>query len=98
MEIAKKIYSIALEQNLQADPVASTQVAQRQSDNSDAFFFHPVTTSKVENVRRSFSSNKSPGYDKISSRVLKDSLPSTLTTITQLMNNYFNSEFTRTLL
>ena len=86
---AMKIYSIALERNLQADPVVSTQVA--QSDNSDAFFFHPATTSEVENVIRSFSSNKSPGYDKISSCVLKDCLPSTFTTITQLMNNSFNT-------
>ena len=38
---------------------------------------------------RSLPSNKAPGMDKISSRILKDSLPSTLTTITHIVNNSF---------
>ena len=38
---------------------------------------------------RRLPSNKAPGMDKISSRILKDSLPSTLTTITRIVNNSF---------
>ena len=33
--------------------------------------------------------NKAPGFDKISGRILKDSLPATLRIITSLMNNSF---------
>ena len=55
----------------------------------ELFVLHQVTENQVEKVIRRLPSNKAPGMDKISSRILKDSLPSTLTTITRIVNNSF---------
>ena len=38
---------------------------------------------------RGLPPNKAPGMDKVSSKILKDSLPGTLTTITRIINNSF---------
>ena len=53
------------------------------------FVLHQVTENQVERVIRGLPSNKAPGVDKISSKILKDSLPGTLTTITRIINNFF---------
>ena len=64
--------------------------------SSELFVLHQVTENQVEKVIRRLPSNKAPGMDKIYSRILKDSLPSTLTTITRLKNNSFvNNTFAR---
>ena len=55
----------------------------------ELFVLHQVTENQVEKVVRRLPSNKAPGMDKISSGILKDSLPSTLTTITRIVNNSF---------
>ena len=55
----------------------------------ELFVLHQVTENQVEKVIRRLPSNKAPGMEKISSRILKDSLPSTLTTITRIVNNSF---------
>ena len=45
---------------------------------------------------RGLPSNKAPGVDKISSRILKDCLPCTLSTITRIVNNsFFTNTFAR---
>ena len=55
-----------------------------------------VTESQVESVIKKLPSNKAPGMDKISPRILKDSLPSTLSTITRIVNNsFFTNTFAR---
>ena len=46
----------------------------------------------MANVTLNLLSNKAPGFDKIPARILKDSLPATLHTITSLMNNSFKSD------
>ena len=56
----------------------------------DLFQFHSVI---VECVIKGFSSNKASGHDKITARLLKDSLSATLPAITCIMNNSF---YTRT--
>ena len=55
------------------------------------FRFHPVLEKDVEGVIKGFSSNKAPGRDKITTRVLKDCLPVIVPTITSIMNNSFRS-------
>ena len=40
---------------------------------------------------KGFSSNKAPGYDKVSARILKDSLPVILPSITSIMNYSFHT-------
>ena len=50
-----------------------------------------VSQQEVERVIKHFPSNKAPGYDKISARVLKDGLPAILPAVTHIMNNSFSS-------
>lgn len=58
----------------------------------EIFHFHAVSDKDVESTVGGFASNKASGYDKVSVRVLKDSLPAILPAITTIMNNSFNTE------
>ena len=58
---------------------------------SEAFHLHSVLDKDVERVIKGFSSNKAPGYDRVSARVLKDSLPVILPSITSIMNYSFHT-------
>ena len=55
------------------------------------FGFQSVTEEEVGKIIRSLSSNKAPGLDKVTARVLKDSLPTTLSAITNPVNTSFSS-------
>ena len=57
-----------------------------ENDHRELFMFSAVTESLVENIVNGLPSNKAPGADKITSRVLKDSLPAILPIITHLFN------------
>ncbi|KAL9950470.1 hypothetical protein ACROYT_G042968 [Oculina patagonica] len=57
----------------------------------EIFSFSPVTESLVEKIIKGLPSNKAPGADKITSRVLKDSLPVSLPIITNLLNKSFTT-------
>ena len=62
------------------------------------FQFGTVSDKDVECLVKSFPSKKAPGHDKVSARVLKDSLPATLPSITKIMNNsFYTGTFVRTL-
>jgi len=60
-----------------------------KNNNQELFKFSSVTESLVEIVVNGLPSNKAPGADKITSRVLKDSLPAILPIITHLFNKSF---------
>ena len=60
-----------------------------ENDHRELFMFSAVTESLVENIVNGLPSNKAPGADKITSRVLKDSLPAILPIITHLFNKSF---------
>ena len=55
------------------------------------FEFQSVTEEEVGKIIRSLPSNKAPGLDKVTARVLKDSLPTTLSAITNPVNTSFSS-------
>ena len=55
-----------------------------ENDHQELLKFSSVTESQVENIVNGLPSNKAPGTNKITSRVLKDSLPAILPTITHL--------------
>ena len=55
------------------------------------FNFRPVEEGDVAKIVNSLPSNKALGYDQVRTKVLKDSLPATLPTITNLINNSFSS-------
>ena len=56
------------------------------------FEFHAVTEQDSEKIGKHIPSNKAPGHDRVSARVLKDSLPATLPVITNLINSSFASK------
>ena len=55
------------------------------------FEFQSVTEEEVGKIIRSLPSNKAPGLDKVTARVLKDSLPTPLFAITNPVNTSFSS-------
>ena len=59
--------------------------------NANKFEFHAVTEQDIEKIVKHIPSNKTPGLDRVSARVLKDSLPATLPVITNLTNTSFAS-------
>ena len=56
-----------------------------------SFQLPTVLDKDVERVIEGFSSNKAPGYDRVSARVLEDSLPVILQSITNIMNYSFHT-------
>ena len=62
-----------------------------RTDNSypeedDRFSFTPVSCSEIRNIILAMPSNKSPGKDKVSMRVIKHSLPVILGPLTDIIN------------
>lgn len=57
----------------------------------DEFFFQPVSCGQVRKVVESFPSYKAPGRDKVSMAVIKDALPCTLPTLTEIVNRSLRS-------
>ena len=53
---------------------------------SEQFVLQMVESKQVHDIINSMPTNKSPGIDKISMRVIKDSLPAILPTITSIFN------------
>ena len=59
--------------------------------NVNKFEFHAVTERDIEKIVKHIPSNKAPGQDKVSARVLKDSLAATRAVITNLIYSSFAS-------
>ena len=57
--------------------------------NVNKFEFHAVTERDIEKIVKHIPSNKAPGQDKVSARVLKDSLAATRAVITNLIYSSF---------
>ncbi|CAB4019771.1 Hypothetical predicted protein [Paramuricea clavata] len=56
------------------------------SEENDRFSFTPVYCSEIRNIILAMPSNKSPGKDKVSMRVIKHSLPVILGPLTDIIN------------
>ena len=93
---AQKANDLALHHGLNINLDVPTPLHMSSNVSPELFELHQVTESQVEKVIRGLPSNKAPGMDKISSRILKDCLPCTLTTITHIVNNsFFTNTFAR---
>ena len=90
---AQKASDLATEHNFDINPITAVPTP---DECPEILQFHAVSDKDVESVIRGFASNKAPGYDKVSVRVLKDSLPAIvlaiLPAITTIMNNSFNTK------
>ena len=93
---AQKASDLALHHGLNINLDVQTLLHTSSNVSPELFELHQVTENHVERVIRRLPSNKVPGMDKIFSRILKDSLPCTLTTITRIVNNsFFTNTFAR---
>ena len=84
---ARKAHDLSVAYNLNFD----SSIVGRQELSNDfcpAFQFRHVSQQDVRQVIEHFPSNKAPGYDKISARVLKDAI---LPALTHIMNSSFSS-------
>ena len=78
-----KINSLAKECNYD---LAQSEFKPRSYPESEQFIFETVDTEEIKQIVSSMPANKSPGIDQISMRVIKDSLPAILPTITSIIN------------
>ena len=85
--VSESSKSLAVEHNLPALP-SPTAI---EHNAADEFHFHHVSCIEVQNVVRSFPSNKAPGRDKVSMRVIKDALPWIVPTLTDIINRSLQS-------
>ena len=93
---AQKASDLALHHGLNVNLDVPTPLHMSSNVSPELFELHQVSESQVEKVIRGLPSNKAPGVDKISSRILKDCLPCTLSTITRIVNNsFFTNTFAR---
>ena len=86
---AQKASDLSLHHGINVNLDEPTPLHTSTDVSSELFMLNQVTENQVEKVIRRLPSTKAPGMDKISSRILKDSLPSILTTITRIVNNSF---------
>ena len=79
-EAAKKL---AMENNfsLQTNTTKVTSLM-----HVDEFQFRPVSPAEIRKIIDSFPSNKAPGPDRVSMRVIKDALPYILLILTEIVN------------
>ena len=61
----------------------------RAHGESEQFAFHTVECKQIQDIISAMPTNKAPGIDKISMRVVKDSLPVILPTLTSIINASF---------
>ena len=95
-KIVVVVVDLALHHGLNVNLDVPTPLHMSSNVSPELFELHQVTESQVEKVIRGLPSNKAPGVDKISSRILKDCLPCTLSTITRIVNNsFFTNTFAR---
>ena len=60
-----------------------------RNSSEELFNLTPVTCTQVERIVSSMPSNKSPGPDKVSMRIIKDCLPVILGPLTDIINCSF---------
>ena len=82
---AKKASALASEHGLIFQDI-NQHLASISDEDSAKFRFHSVTEEDVSKIIKNLPSNKAPGYDKVTARVLKDSSPVTVPIITNLIN------------
>jgi hypothetical protein len=84
---------LALQNNLNIYISTELEPQNRRSElfSTELFKFTPVTYTEVQRIITTMPSNKSPGPDKISMRIIKDCLPVILGPLTDIINNSFTT-------
>ncbi len=84
---------LALQNNLNISTESEPQNRRSEAFYTELFKFTPVTYTEVQCIITSMPSNKSPGPDKISMRIIKDCLPVILGPLTDINNSFTTSNF-----
>jgi hypothetical protein len=82
---------LALQNNLIISTELEPQNRRSELFSTELFKFTPVTCTEVQRIITTMPSNKSPGPDKISMRIIKDCLPVILGPLTDIINNSFTA-------
>jgi hypothetical protein len=82
---------LALQNNLNISTELDPQNRRSELFSTELFKFTPVTCTEVQRIITTMPSNKSPGPDKISMRIIKDCLPVILGPLTDIINNSFTT-------
>ena len=83
---AQKAKTLAHDFNLPSiETVLRNPVPDRDTPKA-TFSFHCVSTTKVQDTIMQMASNKSPGHDKVSMKVIKACLPNILQVVTDMIN------------
>ena len=84
-------YFSAIGSSVQISSSAGVYESSSASANSKSMFLTPVTIEELNGIISSLNSNRSPGLDGISARVLKLMAPAVLLLLTSLVNLSFES-------
>ena len=87
---AKKASALASEHGLIFHDDINQHLTSISDEDSAKFRFHSVTEEDVSKIIKNLPSNKAPGYDKFTARVLKASSPVTVPIIANLINGSFS--------
>ena len=87
---AKKASALVSEHGLIFHDNINQHLTSISDEDSAKFRFHSVTEEDVSKIIKNLPSNKTPGYDKVTARVLKASSPVTVPIITNLINGSFS--------
>ena len=87
---AKKASALASEHGLIFHDDINQHLTSISDEDSAKFRFHSVTEEDVSKIIKNLPSNKAPGYDKVTARVLKANSPVTVPIIANLINGSFS--------
>ena len=88
---AEKATKLALDNNISISTELEHQPERTNRPVEDIFNFTPVSLNDVKESIMSMPSNKSPGPDKITIRIIKESLPVILGPLTDIINSTFHT-------
>ena len=87
---AKNASALASEHGLIFHDDINQHLTSISDEDSAKFRFHSVTEEDVSKIIKNLPSNKAPGYEKVTARVLKASSPVTVPIIANLINGSFS--------
>ena len=87
--VAQTTAQLTVENNINISDTCLISPPTTRNSSEELFNFNPVTCTQVERIVSSMPSNKSPGPDKVSMRIIKDCLPVIPGPLTDIINCSF---------
>ncbi|KXJ08855.1 hypothetical protein AC249_AIPGENE14729 [Exaiptasia diaphana] len=80
-----------VEQHALSPPPSIPNTGEPTHNVRELFTLQPISEEVTRKIIESIPTNKAPGLDDISAKAIKDSIPSSLTTITSIINDSFET-------